>query len=99
MTQQPTPVFSTALESVVNAYRLGMEGQASEHLVGLIDMLGGLLSKTSPELVLKLKPILAETLCAIERKDYLWAADMLEYEIAPLLPLTYPPIDPLDAKK
>jgi hypothetical protein len=85
MTQQTTSTFGITLDSVVNAYRLGMEGQASEHLVSLIDMLNELLSKASNELVLKTNPFLAEALGAIERKNYLWAADMLEYEVAPLL--------------
>jgi len=90
MTQRSASAFGVTLDSVVNAYRLGMEGQASEHLVSLIDMLNELLNKASNELVLKINPFLAEALGAIERKNYLWAADMLEYEIAPLLiPLTY----------
>lgn len=85
MTSPSASAFSTTLASVVDAYRLGMEGQASEHLVSLIDMLSHLLGKSPPELASKLNPVLAETLGAVERKDYLWAADMLEYEIAPLL--------------
>jgi hypothetical protein len=84
MTPQSSSAFDTALGAVVDAYRLGMEAQASEHLVNLLDILGELLAKAPKELALKLNPILGETLGAIERKDYLWAADMLEYEIAPL---------------
>ena len=39
MTLDPASAVSTALEEVVEAYRLGMEGQASEPLVKLIDLL------------------------------------------------------------
>ncbi len=89
--RQSTSAFGIALESVVNAYRLGMEGQAGEHLVGLIDMLGNLLANAPEELVLRINPVLAKALGAIEHKDYLWAADMFEYEIAPLVsPLAVP---------
>jgi|GEM_PF-416284 len=94
MIPQATSAFGIALESVINAYRLGMEGQASEHLVKLIDMLEGLLNKAPQELILEINPILTEALGAIERKDYLWAADMLEYELWPLLfPLANPPLE------
>ncbi|MBN2644187.1 MAG: hypothetical protein JXR59_01790 [Desulfuromonadaceae bacterium] len=93
MKQQSTSVFGVALESVVNAYRLGMEGQASDQLTKLIDMIGALLPAAPRELVLKIHPFLAEALAAIERKDYLWVADLLEYEIAPLmLPLSAPTV-------
>jgi hypothetical protein len=93
MTSPSASTFTTALASVVNAYRLGMEGLAGEQLVGLIDAVGDLLGKAPPDLVLKLNPILTEALGAIERKDYLWAADIFEYEIAPLLePLAAPPV-------
>jgi hypothetical protein len=85
MTLHPASAVSTALEEVVEAYRLGMEGQASEHLVKLIDLLTPILAKGPPEMVMRINPLLANAISAIERKDYLYSADMFEYEIAPLL--------------
>jgi hypothetical protein len=85
MTLHPASAVSTALEEVVEAYRLGMEGQASEHLVKLIDLLTSVLAKGPPEMVLRITPLLANAMSAIERKDYLYVADIFEYEIAPLL--------------
>ena len=85
MTLHPGSAVSTALEEVVEAYRLGMEGQASEPLVKLIDLLTPVLAKGPPEMVLRITPLLANAISAIERKDYLYVADMFEYEIALLL--------------
>jgi hypothetical protein len=85
MTLHPAPAVSTTLEKVVEAYRLGMEGQASEHLVKLIDLLTPVLAKAPPEMVVRINPLLANAISAIERKDYLYVADTIEYEIAPLL--------------
>jgi hypothetical protein len=85
MTLHPGSAVSTALEEVVEAYRLGMEGQASEHLVKLIDLLSPVLAKATSEQALRINPLLANAISAIERKDYLYVADMFEYEIAPLL--------------
>lgn len=39
LTLHTASAVSNAREEVVEAYRLGMEGQASEHLVKLIDLL------------------------------------------------------------
>lgn len=87
MTGESITTINNALEVVVTSYRLGMEGQASEHLVHLIDILGTVLREAPQELIQEINPILSESLGAIERKDYLWAADMFEYEIGPLLHL------------
>ena len=51
----------------------------------LIDLLTPVLAKGPPEMVLRITPLLANAISAIERKDYLYVADMFEYEIAPLL--------------
>jgi hypothetical protein len=85
MTLHPASAVGTALEEVVEAYRLGMEGQASEHLVKLIDLLTPVLAKAPSEQVLRINPLLANAISAIEHKDYLYVADIFEYEIAPLL--------------
>jgi hypothetical protein len=85
MTLHLASALSTTLEKVVEAYRLGMEGEASEHLVKLIDLLTSVLAKAPPEMVMRINPVLAKAISAIERKDYLYVADTIEYEIAPLL--------------
>ena len=85
VTLHPDSAVSTALEEVVEAYRLGMEGQASSHLVKLIDLLTPVLAKATSEQALRINPLLVNATSAIEHKDYLYAADMFEYEIAPLL--------------
>ena len=85
MTVTEKDSFTAALEPTCRAFRLGMEGEGSEHLVSLIDSITGLMANAPQGVILQLGTLLAETLGAIERKDYLWAADMLEYEIAPLL--------------
>ena len=85
MTLHSGSAVSTTLEEVVEAYRLGMEGQASEHLVKLIDLLTSVLAKATSEQVLRINALLANAISAIEHKDYLYVADIFEYEIAPLL--------------
>ena len=77
--------FTTALESTCRAFRLGMEGEGSEQLVALIDSISVLMASASEDTFIQLSTLLSEALGAIKRKDYLWTADMLEYEIAPLL--------------
>lgn len=85
MTAAEKDAFTAALEPTCRAFRLGMEGEGSEHLVSLIDSISVLMANASQDAIMQLSSLLTETLGAIERKDYLWAADMLEYEIAPLL--------------
>jgi len=85
MTVAGKDAFTAALESTCRAFRLGMEGEGSEQLVLLIDSISVLMAAASQDAIVRLSQLLTETLGAIERKDYLWAADMLEYEIAPLL--------------
>ena len=85
MTVAEKDSFAAALQQTCRAFRLGLEGEGSEHLVSLIDSISVLMTKASEDGLMQLSSLLTETLGAIERKDYLWAADMLEYEIAPLL--------------
>jgi len=77
--------FFDSLDAVVLAFRLGQEGEGNDQLIALMDVLGESFAHASKSTLLRLSPMLSETLAAIERKDYLWAADLLEYEIAPLL--------------
>lgn len=73
------------IDSVVRAFRLGMEGQGNETLTSLIDSLGKLMTSAPQETLRQLNPLLTEAMNAMARKDYLWAADLFEYEIAPLI--------------
>ncbi len=72
-------------EKVGCSLRLGMEAQGSEELVGCIDLLIGRLTTVPAEQTMVMQQVLGEILAAQGRKDYLLVADLLEYEIAPLL--------------
>lgn len=78
-------VWIEELEAAAIAFRLGMEAQGCQRLGRFVDALLPLLSGISGEKLVSLNGVLSETLAAQGRKDYLWAADLLEYEIAPLL--------------
>jgi hypothetical protein len=73
------------LGEISRFYRLGMEGFASVKLRREIDLLITHLPYLSAGTALRVQEILAETLAAQERKDYLLVADWLEYQLAPLL--------------
>jgi hypothetical protein len=75
------PVCLEALKAAAAAFRLGMEGQASENLVELIGLLTPLLQNPTYPHREKMNKMLAELLAAQSRKDYLYAADLLEYEL------------------
>ncbi len=74
------------LRAAARSFRLGMEAQGSQALVHLVDWLmrrpdasGDGASAT------RLEPILGEIVSAQERADFLRVADLLEFELAPLL--------------
>ena len=73
------------LDSTILALRLGMEGMAGEGLTRFIDALTLRLSEVSPETMQRLNPLLGETLAAQVRGDFPHMADLLQYEIRPLL--------------
>ena len=89
MTTETKLSFSAALLSTCEAFRMGLEGEANEHLVSLIDALSQLMAKIPQDTLIQLTPLITKTLSAIECKDNLWAADLLEYEIRPLLEPRY----------
>ncbi len=72
-------------EKVGSNLRLGMEAQGCEELVSCIDQLVGRLVAFPAEQTILMQQVFGEILIAQERKDYLLVADLLEYEIAPLL--------------
>lgn len=74
------------LQEVVTACRLGMEGMAGDRLTRFVDRLQADLSALPLPLLQRLVPLLGEMLAAQERQDLLGVADLLQYEMAPLLP-------------
>lgn len=73
------------LKATTRAFRLGLEGYGSERLTDLIDSIGRRLTELPGESLQKLNPLLENVFNAIARRDYLWAADLFDYEIMPLL--------------
>lgn len=75
-----------ALKSAATAFRLGMEGQASQDLVRFIDSFLPVLQDPDRAADCKeINPLLNEVLAAQSRKDYLRVADLLEYEVSALI--------------
>jgi len=72
-------------EKVGRFLRLGMEALGSVELVNSIDLLIAKLPELQPSLASDIQVLLSLALSAQERKDYLYVADLLEYEIAPRL--------------
>ena len=60
--------------------RLGQTASGSEELVSLVDALAGILDPNTAPIFL---PVLEPMLSAQARGDYLYLADLLEYELAP----------------
>ena len=76
------PQLSQCIDAVSNAYRLGMEASAGERLITLMDLVAEELAALSTEQQAALNQRLTQCMEAIARKDYLYAADLLEFEIA-----------------
>ena len=72
---------SDALRATVAAFRLGMEAQASENLLKVIDFITPLVQNPIYQHRKNMNAVLTELLAAQMRKDYLYAADLLEYEL------------------
>lgn len=72
----------SASKAAADAFRLGMEGQASLNLIKLIDFLSPWIQEPGFPNRKEMNRLLGELLAAQSRKDYLRAADLLEYEIA-----------------
>jgi hypothetical protein len=79
------PLWQDSLYAAARAFRLGMEGVGSENLTEFIDALAPLLENLSGEVLTRLNGFLSATCSAQSRRDFLRVADLLEYEIAPLL--------------
>lgn len=75
--------FQELALSTASALRLGMEAQASEGLVALIDALPQMLKDGSGIDPTRLNALLANMFAAQSRRDYLYLADLLQYELLP----------------
>ncbi len=79
------PKWHAHLAASAKAFRLGEEASGNDLLTALIDAIMPLVSGLGPEHLQRLNSLLAETLSAQARQDYLWVADLLEHEILPCL--------------
>jgi len=77
--------LTKALLLTTKSYRLGMEAEASENLVTVIDSILTNLNNAATTPSTHLNNVLAEILAAQGRRDFLRIADLLEYELAPVL--------------
>lgn len=72
-------------QDAAKAFRLGMEGQASEWFIALIDLLPEFLQTATAADFNRWQPLLAHMVIAQDGKDYLYLADLLEYNLIPLV--------------
>lgn len=79
------PAWAGYLNNAGRAFRLGMEATGSENLTQFIDALQDVLKTLPPEKIPQLSAALNESLTAQSRRDYSYLADLLEYQIRPLL--------------
>ncbi|MCP4599828.1 MAG: hypothetical protein GY847_04685 [Proteobacteria bacterium] len=74
------------LENAVEQLRMGMEGGGNAAMVSFIDAFQQALGGNAANMqLIKIVPVLQQIIQAQTRGDYLWVADILEYEILPLL--------------
>ncbi|APG27357.1 hypothetical protein A7E78_05575 [Syntrophotalea acetylenivorans] len=73
------------LHTAVIAFRLGMEGMAGGRMTGFIDGLLPCLDEFPPQIMQKLNPLLEKILSAHARQDFCCVADLLQYELGPIL--------------
>jgi hypothetical protein len=78
--------MNETLRSAVTFFRFGMEGTANAAFTKLLDGLSPYLARR-PDKTDELVPVLREVLAAQSRGDYLYVADLLEYELGPRLSL------------
>ncbi len=72
------------LEEAVRQLRLGMEAAGSASLVALIDeLLKRMANPTASPLLQSDLPLLKDLIAGQNRGDFLYVADILEYEIRP----------------
>ncbi len=74
-----------SMRSTARLFRLSMEAQASESLVGVVDTLSALLGDPSFPDAAAIDTVLAQVVRAQQNGDAIRLADLLEFELAPLL--------------
>ena len=77
--------FQQMLWQITSGFRLGLEGQGNERLVKFIEALMSRLQDLPPDSITELNGYLSQTMAALERRDYIYAADMLEFPVSDLL--------------
>lgn len=73
------------LHATIIALRLGMEGMAGDRMARFIDTLEPWLAGVNQDQMQHLLPLLSEALEAQARGDFSRLADLLQYEIRPLI--------------
>ena len=83
------PDLRNLLAESIRLFRLGMEAHGSTRLKLAIDLLIVQLPKLSEIECRNIQIQLGHVLSAQERRDFLWVADLLEYQVIPIL-TSYP---------
>lgn len=77
--------FRELVQEAVVAFRLGREAQGSEKLVAIVDLLPVLVSTVPSTDLPRLNGMFSAMLAAQGRRDFLFLADLLEYELLAVL--------------
>lgn len=80
----PNDVFD-GLNQAITFFRIGQEGAGCDALVQFIDRFSELLMSRQVVIdLMRFQEILQTSVAAQERGDFLWVADLLQYELKPL---------------
>jgi hypothetical protein len=80
--QQPVEELLTATATFL---RQGRQGWGTEYLDEVIERVQKRLDAASEPVLEKVQPVLVETMQAMERRDYLVVADLIEYRLKDIL--------------
>ena len=78
-----------ALEACVMALRQGREAQANHHFAELMAELPVLLAQSAPARQQQLAAVIPLLFAAQQRRDLLAIADLLQFELAPLMTVAH----------
>lgn len=76
--------LTNILKTAIEAFRLGMEAAGSEALIVGIELLTVRISSWNETDLQELNPWLERLFDAQRQKNFLYAADLLEYQILPI---------------
>lgn len=79
-----TNSISQSLRIVVDGFRLGMEAAGSDVLIGVTEQLASEISSWPEREIQALNPWLEKLFTAQAQKNFLYVADILEYQVLPL---------------